>query len=196
MLVTSNYVHVKDIPNVKYLLNCSHEWTIDDVDKAHSGVSIDSLNRFEVFLYIKKRLKGELYWYALRNAYIDSDDLFIYNYEVRRAFNKRQPQKLKLMTNDEIDYLEKLPEKLTIYRGMTETELESGNFGVSWTLKKERAEFFANIYVRNTATNHLKKVVHQIIIKKSKVIAFFNDRQEFEIIYLHPKTRIKKSKNR
>lgn len=196
MIVINNYLHIKDIPNVKYLLNCSHEWAIEEVDKAIYGGGISSENRFEVFLYIKKRLKGELYWYALSLAYLNSDDLFRYNKEVRKAFNKRQPHRSRLMSELEIKYLEKLPETLTIYRGMTEVELESENFGVSWTLKKEIADFFVNNYLRNTATNHLKKVCHKLIIKKSKVIAFLNDRQEFEIIYLHPKSRFKKSKNR
>lgn len=150
-------------------------------------MKIDSI----YFLLIKKKLRGELYWYALRNAYDSTDNLFRHKYEVRKAFNRRELGRSKLMSEEEIEYLDTLPETLTIYRGMTEEELKSGVHGVSWTLKKETAEFFREKYGRNYATNHLKKVVHVLIIKKSKVIAFINGRNEFEIIYLHPKPRSK-----
>jgi hypothetical protein len=88
-----------------------------------------------------------------------------------------------LMSLSERRFLEKLPEKITIYRGMTENELNQKSFGCSWTLKKEVAEFFVNNYQRNYATRHLKKVVHELNINKSEVIAFFNERKEFEIIF-------------
>ncbi len=88
------------------------------------------------------------------------------------------------MDSRERNYLKKLPEQIKIYRGMTEQELEGKSFGVSWTLKKEVADFFAFDYWRNTATAHLKKTVHEITINKSDVIAFLNDRREYEIIYI------------
>jgi hypothetical protein len=87
------------------------------------------------------------------------------------------------MTKNESDYLKGLPEQLTIYRGMTEKEFTQKTFGISWTLKQETAEFFAKVYFRNFDTNKLKKIVHQIKINKTDVIAFFNGRQEYEIIY-------------
>ena len=58
--------------------------------------------------------------------------------------------------------------------------------GVSWTLRYETAEYFAETYIRNFATNHLTKVVHELVVNKSEVIAFFNERNEFEIIYIQP----------
>ena len=88
------------------------------------------------------------------------------------------------MNNDELNYLENLPQEITIYRGMTLYELNSGNFGVSWSLKEKVARFFAMTYSRNLATNHLKKCIHKITIPKKDVIAFFNGREEFEIIYI------------
>ena len=76
------------------------------------------------------------------------------------------------------------PEKVGIYRGMTKIELKSGEFGISWTLDKEKAEFFAYTYVRNTSTNLLPKTVHKIIVDKKDIIAYFNGRKEQEIIYI------------
>ncbi|RMZ50070.1 hypothetical protein EB822_10355 [Flavobacteriaceae bacterium PRS1] len=88
------------------------------------------------------------------------------------------------MSKKELKYLKELPPVITIYRGMTEEELLSGQFGISWSLKKNVAIFFAETYSRNSSTHKLKKVIHKITINKSKVIAYFNGRKEFEIIYI------------
>lgn len=68
---------------------------------------------------------------------------------------------------------------------MTVEELESGNFGVSWSLKESVAKFFAEKYMRNFDTENLPKTVNQLTIKKEDVTAYFGERKEFEIIYLH-----------
>jgi hypothetical protein len=139
----------------------------------------------QVFLSIKPLLKNKLYWYALRRAYESSDNLFLYRNDTKFAFLSNESGREFLMTKKEREYLKKLPEKITIYRGMTKKELKQKNFGVSWTLKKEIAEFFANKYERNFDTNHLPKIVHQIDIDKKDIIAFLNDRNEFEIVYIN-----------
>lgn len=154
------------------------------IDSILFGIGCDSWNRFETFLRIVPQLKGKYYWYALRNAYDMSDNLFHINCLVKGSFAKDEPERQTLMIVKERKYLQGLSEQITIYRGMTEAEFKSGNFGISWTLRKETAEFFAFTYWRNRATNHLKKVVHELVINKSEVIAFFNERQEFEIIYI------------
>lgn len=142
------------------------------------------ITKFQVFLAIKPLLKGKLYWYALRGAYEMSDNLNYYRYDLKLAFLADEPQRYSLMTKEELKYFDALPEQITIYRGMTENELMQKSFGCSWTLKKETAEFFAYTYQRNFATKHLKKVVHEMTINKSDVIAFLNNRDEFEIIYI------------
>ena len=42
------------------------------------------------------------------------------------------------MNKNELKVYNSLPENVIIYRGMTTDELESGDFGVSWTLSRER----------------------------------------------------------
>jgi hypothetical protein len=144
------------------------------------------VTKFQAFLAIRYLLKGKLYWYALRNAYEMSDNLYSYRYDIRLVFKSEEPEREYLMNKKERDYLRDLPNQFTIYRGMTESELKSNVFGISWTLKKERAEYFINTYIRNYATNHFKKVVHKLVIDKKDAIAFFNGRKEFEIIYFQP----------
>lgn len=149
------------------------------------GLAI-GITKWQVFLAIKPLLKGKLYWYALRNGYDMSDNLFYYNVDVKLAFSSQEPEREYLMTLSERRYLKALPEQITIYRGMTKKEFQQKSFGCSWTLKKEVAEFFVNTYERNFATKDLEKVVHKMTINKSQVIAFINGRKEFEIIYLTP----------
>ena len=77
-----------------------------------------------------------------------------------------------------------LPEKVKIYRGVTTDEIDSKSFGLSWSLKKEVAEFFAFKYRRNYDTSSSLKTVIEIEVDKNEIIAYFKDREEDEIIYL------------
>jgi hypothetical protein len=67
---------------------------------------------------------------------------------------------------------------------MSEKELKSGNFGVSWTLSKKVARFFAEDYKRNYDTRKHKKIVHSMIVDKASIIAYFSSRKEKEVIYI------------
>lgn len=162
--------------------------TEKEIERIILGIGVDSYNRFQTFLNLIPKLKKKNYWYALRISYESSDNLFEYSQIVKDCFLKDEPQKEFLMNSNEIDYLKKLPEQINIYRGMTEIEFEQKSFGISWSLKKEVAEFFAKTYLRNHSTNHLPKKVHEISINKNEVVAFLNDRNEFEIIYIKDKS--------
>jgi hypothetical protein len=135
-------------------------------------------------LAIQNVLKGKLYWHALRNAYTGSDDLFHYRVDVTNAFLSKEPERDFLMNKSERDYLTNLPEQITVYRAMTVNELEGGRFGCSWTLRREVAKFFAEKYQRNYSTKHLETSIHEMSMSKNEVIAFFNGRKEFEVIYI------------
>jgi len=148
--------------------------------------------KFQLFSEIRSSLKGELYWFALLEVHIHSDNTFPIRSQIKEAFNSKEPDRHTLMDESEQKYLETLPDKITIYRGMTKEELMSGDFGICWTLSKERAEWFAKEYPRNFDTNHLEKAVHELVINKSDVVAFLNRRKEQEIIYLHKPTKTKK----
>jgi hypothetical protein len=156
----------------------------NQVDNILFGIGCNSFNRFETFLSIADNLKGENYWYALRNAYTLSDNLYKYRNSVKQAFLKNEPDRFSLMEKSELKQLESLAETFTIYRAMTKTELDSLQFGVSWTLERKIAEFFANTYRRNFDTANHEKVIHRIGVKKERVIALFNDRKESEIIFI------------
>lgn len=154
---------------------------------SHALIMCDSFDRFPTFLDICEEmdLKGELYWYALRDCYSCCDNTYQFRLMIKDAFGRNTPHREYLMSKKEKEYLEKLPDTLTIYRGMTVKEFESGKFGVSWTLKESVARFFIETYGRNYDTQDWPKTIHQLTIKKEDVVAYFGERKEFEIIYLH-----------
>jgi len=154
----------------------------EEVDKIL--VWSDHSNRLDHFISIKNELKGELYWYALKMAYMGSDNLYQYREYLKNLFLEDEPFREQLMSLDEKKYFDKLPSKFIIYRGMTVEEEEYGEYGISWTLDKKIAEFFAQDYRRNIDTNHLPKTVVSMMVSKSDIIAYFNDRDEKEVIAL------------
>ena len=144
----------------------------------------NSYTRFQTFLDILPRLKSEDYWYALRNAYDSSDDLYHLRKEVRKAFLRRFKNRFSLMSAKEIQKLNSLPKKFKIYRGMTELEFRSHEYGVSWTFIKARGIYFRDKYTRNHATQHLQKVLAVATVNKKDIIAIFTERKESEVIIL------------
>ncbi len=149
------------------------------IDGLPLGVTI-----FQVFLSLKPLLKGKLYWETLREAYTMSDNLFIYRYDLKAAFMSEEENRDSLMLKKERIILNNLPDKVKIYRGVTTDEIESNNLGLSWSLKREVAEFFAFKYRRNYDTSSSLQTVIELEVDKNEIIAFFHDREEEEIIYL------------
>jgi hypothetical protein len=149
------------------------------VDGLPVGVTI-----FQVFLSLKPILKGKLYWETLREAYTMSDNLFIYRFDLRAAFMSEEENRDSLMLKKEKMIFNNLPDKVKIYRGVTTDEIESNNFGLSWSLRREVAEFFAFKYCRNYDTVSSLKTVIELEVDKNEIIAYFQDRKEEEIIYL------------
>lgn len=76
-----------------------------------------------------------------------------------------------LMNKSELKIYKSLSNEIVIYRGVNN---KKGKLGISWTLNKEIAEWFATRY--NTGN------VYKAKIKKENVIGYINSRDEQEII--------------
>ena len=70
-----------------------------------------------------------------------------------------------------------LPEKVIIYRGASEEEIENTHFGLSWSLNQEVARKFA---IEMDPTKD--KVIYKAIVDKSSISAYTNARNEEECI--------------
>ncbi len=145
-----------------------------------------SFFKIRKFYSLRNKFKGVEYWGNLIHTYNTSDNNR-YNQEIlRELFRSGEPGKETLFTPEVMDIYNSLSDKVTIYRGMTLEEYESGQFGISWTLDPEVAHKFKDTYWRNLDTNHLaERIVHQLEIDKDDIIAIILDRNESEIIYIH-----------
>ena len=79
-----------------------------------------------------------------------------------------------LMNLDERRKLAELPDELTVYRGITEKNKDN-ILALSWTMKRETAERFANRFKS-------KGKVYQAKIRKEDILAVFLGRNESEVI--------------
>ena len=145
-----------------------------------------SFFRMRKFYQYKEYFTGEKYWNTLLHSYQTSDNNRHNQTILKELFNSDEPGKDSIMTFEERKFLKNLPDEVTIYRGMTVDEQQSGDFGISWTLDKKVGEKFINSYWRNLDTNHIaERTIHELKIKKEKIIAVLLSRDEMEVIYLH-----------
>ena len=142
------------------------------------------ISRFQAFLAIQSVLTDKQYWKTLRDAYVSSDDLYHYRVDIGIAFRSNRLFKENLMNAKEKKMIDQLPEILTIYRGGSTIEGEEDEYGISWTLSKSVAEYFAFTYPRNPSTAENPKRVYESQVKKSEILALFLGRKEDEVIYL------------
>lgn len=87
------------------------------------------------------------------------------------GFNAAHDKRTFMMTDDERESLSNLPDKFDVYRGHHELLLE----GCSWTLDYEFATHWANGLPQNNRLTHG-------VAKKSDVLAYFNRRNESEVM--------------
>lgn len=132
--------------------------------------SIERPYRAQELCLLLPEMTAEQQWEAIRDIYIDSENPSI-NYDFWRL----------CFTLDNLKYFyddskKDLPDTFKIYRGMSQKEHESKIKGFSWTLSKERAEFFAHRFKQNG-------VVEEREVNKKDIVCYIPDRNEEEIIY-------------
>lgn len=132
---------------------------------------------FDEFLRVKHLFKGAEYWRVLSECYQSSNNLYSLRKQVKESFLSDEPDRNCLMSTKELRRFNTLPDKITIYRGMSQHEYESGSFGYSWTLKKSIAYFYVCAYRTN-------RKLHQLTIDKKHIIAYWTDNGQYEVFYL------------
>lgn len=154
------------------------------------GVSFDDVllgcstnEGIKYFTRYESKLTDKEYWTNLNYVYAMHDYQKLPSELYQALFSSARKDKRYLMKKEEHQFLKSLPDKITIYRGMSEEEFNGNNFGISWTLSKKVATLFAN----RSLYGERKKKVKQMIIDKSRIVAYFSDRDEEEIIYFESK---------
>ena len=118
-------------------------------------------------------------WISVENI---NGNINVSQMEILKMLRKCNPK--YLMGQDNFKVYENLPDTFTVYRGLQENAQEDG---LSWTLSKDVAEWFASRFENDGEIIERK-------IYKSEVIAYFNDRDEEEIV-LDIKKVLKREKN-
>ena len=112
------------------------------------------------------------YWRAVRVAWSDSDRTRFALW--REVFTAPRPRRADLMDDDERAELARLPERIEVYRGVTDWNRRAG---ISWTLDREMAAWFARRFAFSSAG-----VVVAGTVLKERVVALIDDRAEREVI--------------
>lgn len=111
-------------------------------------------------------LLGEA-WVNCENANMDK------NVPIRESVKWfREARKDKLMTEEELEVYNNLPDELTLYRGVANGRVEKG---MSWTNNREKAEWFKNRF----GEGGYLLVMH---VRKKDVLAYFSRRDEDEYL--------------
>lgn len=160
-------------------------------EKNYTGVLVlyERPYRLEKFCQFRNELTDEQYWDTLAWIWTDSENLWQYGPILGMLLNSDRPQKEKMMTEDEANFLANLPEEFTIYRG----HHGHNKSGYSWTLSYTRALWFA----RRWEGNYKKQGVLKATVKKTDVIALLMNRKELEIVVDPSRlTKVKSIKNK
>jgi hypothetical protein len=134
--------------------------------------------------YVDNFKKDKDYWEQLSAVYQGINNSYKLQEEIKHLFQAKRPEKESLMTAEELKQLSKLPEFITIYRGMTIIEKNSGKYGMSWSLDEKIAKKFADTFPHNYDTKGLEMTVEKKTINRKDVVAYLIGRDESEIIYI------------
>jgi len=126
------------------------------------------------------------FWKYIGEFYMRSSGSIDVLQLLKLIFSSKRQNKDCLMTLEEKQYLDSLPDEIEIHRGMSVKESKNKNYGMSWSLSKKIAEFFAYEYYQTIASGKPMTVV-TIKIPKNEAIAYLNRREEEEILWVAKK---------
>ena len=131
-------------------------------------------HRLDAFVEILSSISSaKAYWVLLREVWIDIESLARRYDELWELWNDPRPYKRFAMDAKERKSLKRLPDELTIYRGIEERGTREG---MSWTLDLDKARWFAR---RGCSSS---PVLLTAIAKKRNVHALLLGRNESEIV--------------
>jgi hypothetical protein len=129
--------------------------------------------RLDAFTLIQSKLSDTQYWSLLSDIWTDTENQWQGLNKWKQLLSSNRPSRHYLMNEEEFNLLQSLPDEVTIYRGCQAGINENG---LSWTLNKKKAEFFANRFGK-------EGIILERKIPKSNIIAFLNGRGESEVIW-------------
>jgi hypothetical protein len=129
--------------------------------------------RLDAFTLIQSKLSDTQYWSLLSDIWTDTENQWQGLNKWKQLLSSNRPSRHYLMNEEEFNLLQSLPDEVTIYRGCQAGINENG---LSWSLNKKKAEFFANRFGK-------KGIILERKIPKSDIVAVLNGRGESEVIW-------------
>jgi len=130
--------------------------------------------RLWAFSQFSKFMEPEKYWTILKSIWIDTEFPMVEKDLWLSMFTAQVKQKRKLMNGSERRTLQSLPDIVSIYRGYNGSR--QGTLGLSWTLSKDKAVWFANRFGEDDP------FIAIATCKREVIIAYFHARGEQEIV--------------
>jgi hypothetical protein len=115
------------------------------------------------------------YWGLVGEVWQDTEYPAHQTANWRALLGSKRPERPKMMDNLERTYLGMLPPSFTVYRGVNDRRYARG---FSWTLDRERAEWFARRFSHDGRSPHLVTGT----VARADVIAYLGGRGEQEIL--------------
>ena len=128
--------------------------------------------RLQAFIQIAPQLSDTKYWSILSGIWTDTENQWQNLEHWKELLSANRSSRHYLMDESEVQLLNSLPEFVKIYRGCVKGLNEDG---LSWTLDKAKAEFFANRFSK-------EGIILEREIPKSEIIAVLLGRGESEVI--------------
>jgi hypothetical protein len=137
--------------------------------------------RFEAFSRVADLIPQDEYWILLREVWTDSENIWQNEAEWREVLTSDAPHQERIMELDDYRQLLDMPDTIIIYRGF---HAEGRHMGLSWTIDREKAEWFAMRF------QHCEPTVFGGAVSRHDVIAYLTSRGEDEIIVLPENVRM------
>lgn len=154
------------------------KWWFERIDAAPSATKlmhyVCKAYRLTFLKHIQTFIDNDTFSEPLAHAWVCSEnpnmDANCSREEMVKWF--KRANKEKLMDKEEYKYWKSLPEQFEVYRGVATGRIEHG---LSWTRSLDTAEWFASRWGND---GHMLKAT----IKKKHALAYFNSRDEDEIV--------------
>ncbi len=139
----------------------------------------DSCDRLDDFLALASyhRLPDREYWRLLAQVWIDTEFPSLRQATWLSLFARPRGEREHLMKPEEHAAFIALPNPVRIFRGVKNPKHERG---MSWTVDKKKAHWFANRAWFGKGSKG--GVVMTTVVPKGKVLAYFSERAENEIV--------------
>lgn len=178
---------VPHLPNSNALVNRQYEQKKKAVEESFAEknwnrylVMHERPHRPTALADIASEMSDEDYWQNVGWVWSDSENIRELKFVWSLLLGSRRPKREQIMDEKDRLALANMPDELTIYRGCAIEDTQ----GLSWTLDRERAEWFAE---RNHNLSDQDTEVKVATVQKSDVIAYITRRNEEEII-VNPKS--------